>query len=70
MGAGVQTVGMGYFWYGYDQSHWMKRAAWFPMVFIVPIFGAVLYYFFVYRRSPVLERTSRVEGFPDSRQLT
>jgi hypothetical protein len=55
VGTGTLTVAMEYFWYGYDSSHWLKKAIWFPITFLVPIFGSLLYYFFVYRRSPVLE---------------
>jgi hypothetical protein len=50
VGAAVLWVAMWYFWFAFDSSHYLKRAAWFLMLFLLAPFGPVLYYFFVYRR--------------------
>jgi hypothetical protein len=48
--AAVLWVGMLYFWFNLDRSHWPKRALWiFLILFISP--APALYYFLVYRRS-------------------
>jgi len=40
---------MWYFWFGFDNSGWLKKAIWFlSLYFLLPI-GPALYYFFVYR---------------------
>ena len=54
--AGVATlfVAMWYFWFGIDDSGWLKKACWFLGLLFVPPFSTVLYYFLVYRRSPML----------------
>jgi hypothetical protein len=47
-GAAVLVVSMWYFWFGFDHSHYLKRAIWFLLLLFV--FGSVLYYFVVYCR--------------------
>ncbi|HYY69368.1 MAG TPA: hypothetical protein VE734_06525 [Terriglobales bacterium] len=61
--AGTATlfVAMWYFWFGFDKSNWIKKACWFFALLFVPPFSTVLYYFFVYRRAPVLRETSAGE---------
>jgi hypothetical protein len=43
-------VAMFYFWFGFDQSHWLARAFWFVALFFFAPYGPPLYCFFVYRR--------------------
>jgi len=45
---------MWYFWYRFDQSHWMKKSLWFLVLFLRLMLGLLLYYFFAYRRHPAL----------------
>lgn len=49
-GEAVLWVAMWYFWFTFDRPHYLKRAAWFVLLFLVAPFGTVAYYFFVYRR--------------------
>lgn len=49
VGTATLWIAMWYFWFGYDGSHWAKRALWFLPLLFAPI-GPVLYYFIVYRR--------------------
>jgi hypothetical protein len=49
LGTAVLWVGMVYFWFGFDQSHWLSRSFWFVcLMLFLPLFWA-LYYFLVYR---------------------
>jgi len=51
VGTALLSVAMWYFWLGFDNSGWLKKAIWFvPLYFLLP-FGPVFYYFFVYRRN-------------------
>ena len=51
IGPALLSVAMWYFWLGFDNSGWLKKAIWFlPLYFLLP-FGPAFYYFFVYRRS-------------------
>lgn len=50
LGAAILWAGMLYFWFGFDESHWLARAFWFLcLCSILPLFWS-LYYFVVYRR--------------------
>src|SRR5580698_9503370 len=40
-GTAVLWVAMSYFWFGYDRSHYLKRAIWFLLLFFVAPFGPV-----------------------------
>lgn len=53
-GAAILRVAMWYFWFTFDQSHWMKKTLWFVVQFFSYSFGTPLYYFFGYRRNPAL----------------
>ncbi|HXM68225.1 MAG TPA: hypothetical protein VN911_15950 [Candidatus Acidoferrum sp.] len=48
-GVAVLWIGMWYFWFGFDTSHYLKKAVWFVLLGFLAPFGTVLYYFFVYR---------------------
>ena len=51
VGTALLSVAMWYFWLGFDNSGWLKKAIWFvPLYFLLP-FGPAFYYFFVYRRN-------------------
>jgi hypothetical protein len=51
VGTALLSVAMWYFWIGFDDSGWLKKAMWFiPLYFLLP-FGPALYYFFVYCRN-------------------
>ena len=55
LGTGLLAVAMWYFWFTFDQSHWMKKACWFVVLFLGLTLGPMLYYFFAYRRNPALD---------------
>ena len=49
LGTALLWVAMVYFWFGFDQSHWLYRSFWLLcLMFFLPLFWA-LYYFLVYR---------------------
>ncbi len=48
-GEAALWVGMWYFWFGFDRSHYLKKAVWFVLLFFLAPFGTVSYYFLVYR---------------------
>jgi hypothetical protein len=49
LGTAVLSIAMWYFWYGFDNSGWLKKAIWFlPLYFLLAI-GPAFDYFFVYR---------------------
>jgi hypothetical protein len=50
-GEAVLWVGMWYFWFGFDRSHYLKKTVWFVALFFLAPFGTVFYYFLVYRRA-------------------
>jgi hypothetical protein len=50
-GEAVLWVGMWYFWFGFDRSHYLRRAMWFVLLFLLPPLGTIFYYFLVFRRS-------------------
>jgi hypothetical protein len=50
LGTALLTTAMWYFWLNFDQSSWIKKAAWFLPLYVVLGVGPALYYFFVYRR--------------------
>jgi hypothetical protein len=50
VGEAVLYVGMWYFWFAFDRSHYLKKAVWFVLLFLLAPFGTIFYYFLVYRR--------------------
>ena len=51
LGTALLSIAMWYFWFGFDNSGWLKKAIWFlPLYFLLAI-GPAFYYFFVYRRN-------------------
>jgi len=58
IGKAVLAVGMWYFWFNFDRSHWMIKAFWFVLLFLGLAVGAAIYYVLVYRRSAALEADS------------
>src|SRR5215470_1917465 len=55
LGAGTLAVAMWYFWYSFDQSHWPTRTLWFVVLILGLALGPLIYYFFAYRRSEILQ---------------
>ena len=49
-GTALLWVAMLYFWFGFDQSSWLKRALWFPLIFAFIPLALFLYHLFVYRK--------------------
>lgn len=50
IGSALLWVAMLYFWFGFDQSSWLKRALWFPFVFFFIPLPLALYHFLAYRK--------------------
>ncbi len=50
VGAAVLWIAMWYLWFGFDRSHYLKKAIWFVFLFFLGPIGTVSYYFAVYRR--------------------
>ena len=50
LGTALLAVAMWYFWFTFDQSHWMKKALWFVGLYPGIMFVPALYHFLVYRR--------------------
>jgi hypothetical protein len=48
-GVALLWIGMWYFWFGFDSSHYLKKAVWFVLLGFLAPFGTLLYYFLVYR---------------------
>ena len=48
-GVAMLWIGMWYFWFGFDSSHYLKKAVWFVLLGFLAPFGTLLYYFLVYR---------------------
>lgn len=58
IGTAILWVGMWYFWFSFDNSSWSRKAIWcFLLYFLAPL-AQPFYYFFVYRRSPLVKSTS------------
>jgi hypothetical protein len=45
------SIAMWYFWFGFDNSGWIRKTAWFLPLYLLLGIGPALYYFFVYRRN-------------------
>ena len=56
VGAAMLWVSMWYFWFGFDRSHYLKRAVSFALLFFLPPMGTLFYYFVTYRRQVVAVR--------------
>ncbi len=50
LGAALLWVAMWYFWFAFDQSHYLKKALSFFLLFFLAPFGTLFYYFVTYRR--------------------
>jgi hypothetical protein len=49
-GTALLWIAMWYFWFGFDSSHYLKKALWFVFLFFLAPFGTLIYYFVAYRR--------------------
>ncbi len=65
VGTATLWIAMWYFWLRFDNSHWAKRAAWFVLLFFVPI-GPIAYYLVVYRRADFSQHADRTTRALDS----
>lgn len=50
LGAALLWVSMWYFWFGFDRSHYLKKALSFVLLFFLAPIGTLFYYFVIYRR--------------------
>ena len=50
VGTALLWVAMLYFWFGFDHSHFLKKALWFLGLMFVSPLATPFYYFLVYRR--------------------
>lgn len=50
LGSAMLWIAMWYFWFGFDQSHYLKRAGSFALLFFLAPIGTLVYYFLIYRR--------------------
>jgi hypothetical protein len=51
VGTALLSIAMGYFWFGFDNSAWLRKAIWFIPLYLFLAIGPAFYYFFVYRRN-------------------
>ena len=65
VGAALLWVSMWYFWFGFDRSHYVKRAFSFVPLFFFPPMGTLIYYFVTYRRQVLAVRA--LDQFPATR---
>ena len=56
LGTALLTVAMWYFWFGFDDSGWLRKAIWFLPLYLFFAIGPACYYFFVYRRNPEIAK--------------
>jgi hypothetical protein len=49
-GSAILWIGMWYFWFSFDHSHYLQKTIWFALLFFLVPFSTVGYYFLVYRR--------------------
>lgn len=49
-GTALLWIAMWYFWFGFDRSHYLKKAFWLALLFFLAPIGPLLYYFASYRR--------------------
>jgi hypothetical protein len=56
LGTAITTVGMEYFFFGFDNSSAMRKGFWFCAMLLPPL-GPSLYCFMVYSRSDVFKST-------------
>jgi hypothetical protein len=50
LGAALLWVSMWYFWFGFDSSPYVRKAASFVLLFFLAPIGTLVYYFLTYRR--------------------
>ena len=48
LGTALLWIAMWYFWFGFDRSHYLKKAVSFTLLFFLPPIGT-FYYFLTYR---------------------
>jgi hypothetical protein len=55
VGTALLWVAILYFWFGFDHSHFLKKALWFLCLMCMSPLATPFYYFLVYRRYAVRE---------------
>jgi hypothetical protein len=51
VGTALLSIAMWYFWFGFDNSGWLRKAIWFVPLYLFLAVGPAIYYFLVYRRN-------------------
>src|SRR5258708_30893037 len=64
-GEAVLWGGMWYFWFGFDSSHYFKKAIWFVGLFFLVPLGTISYYFVVYRRCVLIQSKGSILNAPE-----
>ena len=64
-GVAVLWIGMWYFWFGFDSSHYFKKAIWFVGLFFLVPLGTISYYFVVYRRCVLIQSKGSILNAPE-----
>ena len=59
LGTGILTVAMWYFWFTFDDSHWLRKSFWFLPLYCLIALGPAFYYFCVYRRSRAIDQANQ-----------
>jgi hypothetical protein len=55
IGTAILWVAMWYFWFSFDASGYFKKTVWCFLLYFLALFAQAFYYFFVYRRSPLVK---------------
>ncbi len=58
LGTALLWIAMWYFWFGFDRSHYLKKAVSFVLLFFLPPLGTLFYYFTIYRRGVLVAESS------------
>jgi hypothetical protein len=64
LGTALLWVSMWYFWFGFDSSHYVKKAVSFLLLFFLVPVGTLIYYFVTYRQT-VRAATSTDHGLKE-----
>jgi hypothetical protein len=56
LGTALLWIAMWYYWFSFDQSHYLKKFVFFLLLFFIAPFGTLLYYLVIYRRSMLNEQ--------------
>lgn len=65
-GTALLWIAMWYFWFGFDRSHYLRKAVSFVLLFLLAPFGTIFYYFTTYRRGVSTLEPSGTNGYETS----